>query len=39
MDFKTGECSEEERERFIQLHCIVRDAGKIQLQLHILMKH
>ncbi len=28
MGFKTRECSEEERESFIQLHYIVRDAEK-----------
>ena len=39
MGFKTRECSEEERESFIQLHYIVRDAEKIQQLLHILMKY
>ena len=39
MDFKTGECSEEERNNFIQLHYIVRGVEKIQQLLHILMKY
>ena len=34
MDFKTGECSEEERNNFIQLHYIVRGVEKIQQLLH-----
>ena len=38
MGFKT-ECIDEEEKTFIQLHYIVRDAGKMPQLLHILMNY